>query len=249
MNVAALPSLLGTGLYPLREAARLAQLDTRTARRWAEGYTYGPEGEQRFSRGVLPLSLPPVDGARDLTFTELLTLRLVRGFRETGLSLQTIKRVAAKAASDFGQNAPFVSRRFRTDGSKVFLELQAEPPGGDEPTMSRRERELVEILTGQRAFADVVEPSLFVNVEWVEDLAARWWPLGKDRSVLLDPAVGFGAPRIAHTGVPTATLAAAVRAEGGGEDAAAAVADWYGVTPANVADALRFETEWLARAA
>lgn len=249
MNVAALPSLLGIGLYPLREAARLVQLDTRTARRWTEGYAYEFQGKQRFSRGVMPLALPPADGARDLTFAELLTLRLVRAFRDTGLSLQTIKRVAARASSDFGQPTPFVSRRFRTDGSKVFVELKAEPLDSNEPALAKRERELVEVLTGQRAFADVVEPSLFANVEWDDDLAARWWPLGKEHSVLLDPAVSFGAPRIAHTGVPTAALAAAVRAEGGGQNAAAAVADWYGVTPADVADALHFETEWLTRAA
>lgn len=115
--------------------------------------------------------------------------------------------------------------------------------------LPKRERELVEVLTGQRAFADVVDPSLFANVEWDEDFAARWWPMGKERSVILDPAVSFGAPHIASTRVPTAALAAAVRAEGGGEAAAEIVATWYGVEPAEVADALQFETEWLARAA
>jgi len=249
MNADAPPSILGIGLYPLREAARLVQLDTRTARRWAEGYNYSFQGEQHFSRGVMPLSLPLAEGARDLTFAELLTLRLVRAFRETKLSLQTIKRVAERASADFGLPMPFISRQFRTDGRKVFLELNVKPSGNDEPALSKRERELIEVLTGQRAFAEVVEPSLFANVEWDEGLAARWWPMSKGHSVILDPAVSFGAPHIADTGVPTTALATAVRAEGGGQEAVAAVAEWYGVTPANVADALRFETEWLARVA
>lgn len=43
--------LLGLGLFPLPEAARLAQLDVQTARRWAEGYPFTYEWEKRFSRG------------------------------------------------------------------------------------------------------------------------------------------------------------------------------------------------------
>lgn len=249
MNAASSPSVLGIGLYPLPEAARLVQLDARTARRWAEGYPYRYQDEQRLSPGVMPLALPGAGKTRDLTFAELLTLRLVRAFRQHNLGLPTIKRVAERAAQDFDLATPFISKRFRTDGRKVFIELRAETPADDTAGIPRRERELIEVLTGQRAFADVVEPSLFANVDWNADLASRWWPLGKDRSVNLDPRVMFGAPRVADTSVPTAALAAAVRAEGGGEAAADAVAGWYGVSPDHVMDAVRFETEWLSKAA
>ena len=249
VNAAAPRNVLGLGLYPLPEAARLAQVDTRTARRWAEGNSYKIRGEARKSAGVLPLTLAQAGTSRDLTFAEMLSLRLVRGFRKAGLALPTIKRVAQRAAEDFGFAVPFVSRRFRTDGRKVFIELQSEAPANDEPAIPRQERELIEVLTGQKAFQQVVEPSLFANVEWDDDLASRWWPLGKDKSVLLDPQVLFGAPRVAETSVPTAVLATAVRAEGGGPGAVDAVADWYGVTPQQVEDAINFETEWLRKAA
>jgi uncharacterized protein (DUF433 family) len=195
------------------------------------------------------MTLAQSGAVRDLTFPEMLSLRLVRGFRNAGLGLPTIKRVAKRAAEDFGFDVPFVSRRFRTDGRKVFIELQAEQPANDEPAIPRQERELIEVLTGQKAFQEVVEPSLFANVEWDDDLASRWWPMGKERSVLLDPSVLFGAPRIANTSVPTAVLAAAVRTEGGDPSALEAVADWYGVTPQDVRNAVSFETEWLRQAA
>lgn len=248
MNAAAPPPVINLGLYPLPEAARLAQLDRRTARRWAEGYPYVHAGERRLSPGVMPLALGRMGKERDLTFAELLTLRLVRAFRNSGLGLPTIKRVASRAAEEYGLATPFVSRRFRTDGRKVFIELWREEPSADAPGLPRRERELIEVLTGQRAFADVVEPSLFANVDWHDDLASRWWPMGKDSAVLLDPAVAFGAPRIARTGVLTAVVAGAVRAEGGGSEAVEAVADWYGVSSEGVQDAVRFETDWLAQA-
>lgn len=249
MNAASPPSIVGLGVYPLPEAARLAQLDRRTAQRWAEGYPYVHAGERRISPGVMPLSLGRIGGTRDLTFAELLTLRLVRAFRGLKLGLPTIKRVAIRAAADYDLATPFISRRFRTDGRKVFMELQRDEPSNDAPGIPRHERELIEVLTGQRAFAEVVEPSLFANVDWQDDLAARWWPMGKGSAVILDPAVIFGAPRIANTSVPTAAVATAVRAEGGGENAISAVAEWYGVPIEAVKDAVRFETEWLAKAA
>ncbi len=39
--------IYGRGVYPIPVAARLAKLDTRTARRWVEEYQYGYRGERR----------------------------------------------------------------------------------------------------------------------------------------------------------------------------------------------------------
>ena len=241
--------LFGLGLFPLPDAARLAQLDPRTARRWAEGYPFTHKGEKHFSPGVMPLSLERIGGQRDLTFAELLTLRLVKAFKGAGLSLPTIKRVAVRAASDFGLEMPFITRRFRTDGRKIFIELQAATQANDELVITTHEHKLIEVLSGQHQFAEVVEPSLFANVDWHDDLASRWWPLGKTYAVAIDPQVMFGAPHIAKTRVPTSVIADAVRAEGGGQTAIQSVGEWHGLTPEQVQDAVRFETEWLKRAA
>jgi len=249
MNASTPAHIIGKGLYPLPVAAQLAQLDRRTAQRWTEGYTYRHRGERRISPGVMPLALEKVGSERDLTFAELLTLRLVRAFRGVKLGLPTIKRVAQQAALDYDLPMPFASRKFRTDGRKVFIELQRAAPHNDEPGIPPAERELIEVLTRQRNFADVVEPSLYANVEFEDDLAARWWPLGQSSFVVLDPTVRFGAPRIADTGVPTSVIAGAVRAEGGGDSAMEAVADWYGIPLDGARQAVRFETEWLTKAA
>lgn len=240
---------VGRGIYPLQVAAQLAQLDVRAARRWAEGYTYIREGERRASPGLMTLAMSRKGSEQDVTFAELLTLRLVKAFRDVKLGLPVIRRVAERAAADYDLTMPFASRRFRTDGRKVFIELQRDQPGNDEAGVPARERELIEVLTRQRNFADIVEPSLFANVDWDGDSASRWWPMGKAQSIVLDPAIRFGASRIDGTGVPTSAVAAAVRAEGGSETALKAVADWYGVPLEGVQDAMRFETEWLSKAA
>lgn len=250
MNVQTPSPVFGLGLYPLADAARLAQIDTRAARRWAEGYDFRYHGEKRRSPGVMGgLELQASGGHRDLTFSEMLTLRLVRGFRGAGLSLRTIKKVAQVAAAELQTPTPLVTRRFRTDGRKVLMEVAEMAPANDEPDLPPRERKLMDVLTRQQEFADIVEPSLFQNVDWHDDLAAQWWPLGMNRAVVLDPTTLFGAPRIAKTRVPSSVIASAVRAEGGGETAIDAVADWYGVSASQVRDAIEFETSWLRRAA
>ena len=42
-------------------------------------------------------------------------------------------------------------------------------------------------------------------------LAQRWWPQGREVPIVLDPAVSFGAPVIAGTGIRTSTLARLAR--------------------------------------
>ena len=249
MNASPPLNLVGIGLFPLAEAARLAQIDLRTARRWALGYSYPYRGELRQSPGVMPLALAPVGKQHDLTFPEMLTLRLVRAFRKAGLGLPVIKRVSQLAAEHYGVPLPFVSRRFRTDGRKIFLELRTEPEGTEAKAIPPRERRIIEVLTGQDNFAEVVEPSLFANVDWQDDLAARWWPLRQDHAVVLDPEIMFGAPHLDGTSVPTGAVASAVKAEGGGKEAVSSVAEWFGISEAAVADAVQFETEWLKQAA
>ena len=51
------------------------------------GYQYKHKGEFRQSAPVLPLFVPNVRSNGDLNFEELLTLRLVRAFREGGTSV------------------------------------------------------------------------------------------------------------------------------------------------------------------
>jgi len=250
MNALAQSPLLGRGLYPLREAARLVQLSPQTARRWANGNKFTYQGQPRSSSGFLETELPRVAGIQDLTFPELLTLRMVRSFKQAGLGLPTIKRVAERAAQDYGGITPLVTKTFRTDGRRIFLELRSEEAANDGYDIPRNERRLIDVLSGQEQFAHLVEPSLFQNLDWEDGImASRWWPAGREAGVVLDPGILFGAPRLDRTSIPTAAVAQAVRAEAGGEAGIAAVAEWLGIAPEQVKQAVIYETEWLAQAA
>ncbi len=226
----------GRGGYPLQVAAAYARLPPQTVRRWVQGYGYTHAGERRRSQ---PINYLARQGAGDglLDFEQLLTLLLVKAFKSRGLGLPTIKKAAAKAQDVYRVPNPFTSNHFRSDGSKVFLDLGA--PG--------RERQLIDVLSDQREFQRIVEPSLFKDVVFLNDRASEWWPLGRDRRVVVAPDRQFGAPHIAGKGIRTDVVAQAVAAEGGGAEAEAEVAGWYGLTSDEVRDALQFEGPWLHR--
>ena len=204
-----------------------------------QGYDYTHNGLTRHSAPVLFRDDGPPKEEGNLTFEELLTLRLVRAFREDArLGLPTIKAAARIATTEYGVGNPFVTRAFRSDGRTVFLML------GKSGEVHGDQTVLVEALTGQRQFADVVEPSLFRNVVFIDEVVSEWRPCGKDRSVVIRPDRAFGAPHIADRGVRTDVVAEAVAAEGGGEASWPSVACWFGLSETEVRDAVEAEAEW-----
>lgn len=76
-------------------------------------------------------------------------------------------------------------------------------------------------------------------------MPARWWPLGRGKAILVDPARSFGQPIEAETSVPVTTLVAAAEAEGSSEAAAKA----WDVPVRAVRRALAFEREMSAQQA
>jgi len=231
-------SIDSKGVYPIRIAARLAHLAPKTVTRWVEGYDYPYRGELRRSAPITYLADHKESGDdRTLDFEQLLTLLLVKAFKDKGLGLPTIKKAAARAHERYSVDNPFISKQFRSDGNQVFIDIERAPG---------KERELINVLSDQREFRAIVEPSLFKNVVFTGDHASEWWPLERQHSVVLDPKKQFGAPHIAGTGVRTDVIAQAVKAEGGGAEANNAVADWFGLTVDQVNDAAFFEGPWQA---
>jgi hypothetical protein len=110
-----------------------------------------------------------------VTFEELLTLKLVAAFRAKGLGLPTIRRAAQIAADKYGLTNPFITQAFRSDGKSVFLLLK------EKKQVRGKEGVLVEALTGQQQFNNVVEPSLFKDVVFFGDTASpqEWFPQGQ----------------------------------------------------------------------
>lgn len=222
--------ILGTGIYSLNQAARLVGEEPRALRRWLRGYAWTYKGEQVHSAPLWQTQLLGEDVPEDVIgFRDLLELRMVSAFIHHGVSLKVIRATVEAASSDFGQAYPLTNQKFLTDGKRIFLEAIEHATG---------EPHLLDVLHKQFVFSDIIKPSLYASIDYANESAVRWFPLGRRKSVVLDPALQFGSPIISHTGVPTDTIYAAYLAEGRDKGMVARVFD---LTPRMVNDAIEFE--------
>lgn len=221
----------GVGIYSLADAARLTGVNAQRIRRWVRGYEYQAEDESRSQRPVWSGQLPTLDDEVALGFLDLMEVRFVKAFIDRGVSLQSVRRAAARAKAFFETDHALCTNYFVTDGRTILAEV-GEAAG---------EQKLLDLVKNQYAFKRILKPYLH-GLEFDDDFVARWWPLGEQRSVVLDPDRSFGAPIASRSGVPTAVLAKAYQRE----DDLDRVARWYEVTKKEVKDAVQFETKLAA---
>jgi uncharacterized protein (DUF433 family) len=200
----------------------------RRIRRWLSGYGFEASTGRRFSPPIWEAQVRKMDRSVALGFLDLMEIRFVDRFRDLGVSWRVIRKVAYKAKSELGQSHAFCSLRFKTDGRAIFRQvLDAEG-----------EKRLIEFLTDQSHFTQIIEPFLIdVDLQEKDKLPARWWPMGKTGEIVLDPRRTFGKPIVAKSGIPTAVLAQAARVEG----SPIRVANWFGIDISAVEQAIKFE--------
>ena len=221
-------SLVGIDLYTVAEASRLTGVSQGRLRHWLRGYTHGAGEVRATSASVWQRQVPEIDGAIGLGFLDLMEARFVDAFRAASVPWRVIRLCAERAREITNSDHPFSSRRFRTDGRTVFAEV-VDQAG---------ERQLLDLAKNQLAFARVIGPSLYAGIEFsVDDVPARWWPMGQQGTVVIDPTRSFGQPIVGVGGVPTTVLADAVEAEG----SIAKVALLFRLPQHSVRAALRFE--------
>lgn len=202
----------GIGIYARPDAARLLGMTPDRLRRWVGGYTYWLRNErsgrsQRRRPPVIHTDIPAIDGAVSISFLELMELRVVKAIVDRGVSLQHVRKAASLACRKFDTEHPFASSRVFTDGKHIFSAISDEP---DAPNVVKwRESEIDQITSG-RIFERFLKE---IEFDAHTALAHRWWPLGKNTPIVLDPQVGFGAPVIEGTAVRTVTIARLARRE------------------------------------
>ena len=198
---------LGTGIYAKGEAAKLLSMKPERLRRWVTGYTYwlraatGAERRRQRQSALVQIELPVIKNVAALSFHELMELRVVKALIERGVTLQYVRRAAALASERFNTRHPFASLRVFTDGRHIFSAVSGEHGAPD--LVKWTPAEMDQIVAGP-----VFEQFLSeIEFDAGTSLARRWWPRGRKVPVLLDPAIGFGSPIVAGTGIHTSSIA------------------------------------------
>ncbi|MCP1754402.1 hypothetical protein [Bradyrhizobium elkanii] len=225
-------SLVGVGLYTPAEAAVLTRVPSQKIRRWLRGHTIADKEYPALWASNLT-ELADME-ALYLSFLDLVQLRVADAFIRAGLSAQKVRRAIEYGAKIVSSDYPFANAKFRTDGKTVILHVLDEQ--GDE--------KLIDLFRhGQYLMQKVIEPSL-KGLEFEGEIAARWWPLGQARGIVIDPNRQFGQPIDAATGVPTSVLANAAEVEG----SAARAAKLFLVPLSSVSRSVAFEQQLAAAA-
>jgi uncharacterized protein (DUF433 family) len=230
---------LGVGYYTTSDAARLLGTAQRNITRWLDGYSYrGVHGKAVRAPPLWRTRLPRLGDALEIGFRDLIELRFVLAFLQQNVPFNVIRRCLENARAIVGDERPFSTQRFRTDGRSIFLESlrEAAPaaPGQDGSA-------LVDLKTNQLVFKQVVERT-FKDLDIEEGSVVHWRPHAGKPSIVIDPTRSFGKPLAADFGVPTSALARAAEAEGSARRAARL----FDVPLSIVNDAVDFERSLMA---
>jgi uncharacterized protein (DUF433 family) len=158
----------------------------------------------------------------DHSFSDLVSLFVVRELRRHGVPARTIREGEAYLRDLWRTDRPFVSDLIQTDGRDIFADgaritgqIERATQGG-----------------GQQVMLEIAKTFLR-DVRYLDGEAQLWSP---GPHVVLDPAVQFGDPVVEGTRVPTVAVADVTQAR----DAATA-ARRFRLSPEQVRDALAFE--------
>lgn len=227
---------LNRPLYSLAEASKLAGLTPHRTARWLRGYRYtykltrggewrtGSQGPivKRGSRGE----------STYVSFLELVDLLLVKEFLARRVSLQRLRKALAEAAEWIGE-PHFGHEKFFAIGKDIYLQA------------GLFEGRIMRLLShGQWAIPAIIE-ELGDRIEFDRStgFARRWFPLGKQGPVVVDPAVLFGRPSIVSSRVGTANVYDLYLGE---NKNLAAVSKWMRIDRAQAKAAVAFERQLAA---
>jgi uncharacterized protein (DUF433 family) len=213
-------SILGRGVYNLPEAARLTGLRPERVREWFRGR------KSQTRKPVFRSDYLSVSGDRAISFHDLIELFVAGQLRDREISLQSLRKVHKRLQVDLKTRHPFCRREILTKGGQVFT-LGLDDEGREE---------MIEVLTSQRVFSDILRPFLErIDYDEATAMAQRWCIADR---VVVDPAICLGKPIVGEVGIATAVLAAAYDAN---DQDAELVADWYRINAKHVLAAVEFE--------
>ena len=226
MGLNGIMEVLGKGVYSVAEAARLTRLRTQRVNEWFRGR----ESASRIFTPLFQSDYPVVHEEYAISFLDLIELNIGGKLRESGVSMQYLRKVYRHLRGDFGEH-PFCQREVYVGDKKIFTRGLNREEGSS----------VIEAMTRQAYFDKIILPFLQkIDYDDVTNLAARWRIADL---IVVDPAIRFGKPIVDGVGIATSVLLKSYYAN---MEDAELVASWFGVEPRHVLAAVEFENQLAA---
>jgi uncharacterized protein (DUF433 family) len=222
MKVISKTDRLELPLYGLSEAALYLRVPIKTLEYWA------------FGRGrISPMIRVAAERPRALSFMNLLECHMLAAMRSIyDLRLPRIRRAVMQLSKTSGFKHPLIEQPLYTNGIDVLL------------------KEIDKLINlsrgGQLAIPEIFEVHL-QRIEYDKGIF-NFYPFVRERSaaepkfIVINPALGFGKPVIAGTGISTAVIASRFNAR----ESVPELAMEYGLEEKQVEEAIRWETRAVA---
>ena len=218
------PDMMEVPIYGLSEAAQYLRVPLNTLRYWTRG-----------SGSVSPL-IKLSEPAR-LSFANLLECHMLSSMRAIyDVRIPKVRKALVALAEYVQHKHPLIEQAFETDRRDLFIEHL-----GKKVNLSKNEQILIPGM--MELYLERVErdpKGLFKLFPFVMGPNAN-----EPRLILINPAVGFGKPVIAGTGISTAVVASRFNARESIDD----LASEYGLKPQQIEEAIRWEQRTAAIAA
>lgn len=179
--------IFGKGIYSPRQAARLVGGTPVEIRRWTRGS--GP------TEPLWHAYYQELDDTAELSFADLIEVRVVKAFKQAGVTTQAIRFAISFAQQKFGVERPLSTLSFKTDGREILMD--AIEKDGEFVSLAKTH-------PGQKVSSEIIKQSVR-DLEYEGEHVARWRP-SQAREVVIDPARQFGTPVLDQYGISTATL-------------------------------------------
>ena len=180
---------LGAGIYTISDISILLSLPQAKVRRYLNQYWDERLGKDLFDDTY---SWSVRNNIKAVNFYTLIELYICFYLQELGVPPKQILKSRLTIAKDLNVPYPFASAKLLSDGKKVWYEFKDCIANAD----GSRQTDFVEFI---RDFVHKIE---FDS----NKIAERFWPAGREKSIVVDPHHQFGQPVIEGTNINTEAI-------------------------------------------
>jgi uncharacterized protein (DUF433 family) len=181
-------------LYTIAEASTFLGVHTQTLATWAKGYERRPPGRKVVRSGPILHSFESTRRYPSIPFIGLAEGLVVAAFRQSGISMQQIRKAVEILRREMQLEYALASHRLYVDGARVLFDYahqeRDEELGG-----------LTVVVSQQRVFAPVVREYLDC-INYGSDDWPRLLLSPVSRVMAADPERSFGRPIFVHGAAP-----------------------------------------------
>jgi uncharacterized protein (DUF433 family) len=183
-----LAQTLGTGIYSIPDLSFILRLPQDKVRRWMNEFwndALSQKHNTTYSWGI--------GKDKATNFQTLIEFYVFYQLRELKITTATILKAHEDISNRLNTRYPFATANILTDGKNIFHLFN------DDTLVSAN-------LTQQIGFKQIIE-KFCKKIEFSQDnVAERFWPLGKEKKIIIDPHHQYGQPTILSTNILAETI-------------------------------------------